>query len=472
MNSNISNKNFIKKSFVYFIGTFSTKILGFIIIPIYAIYLNAIDLGKFDFQQTVTSFLGPIIFLAIWESVLRFGIGENKKKMSSLVTNTLFFCISVFVPFFLVLFLVYYYIYGYQLINIFYISMIMIVPIATIFQYFARAFGNNLIFMISSILSSAVNLLSLFFLVIIFKFELFGLTISFLLAQLVNIGFLFFSLKIYKYISFKYLDLSFLKELLIYSAPLVLNLSFGWFLNGFSRFYINIKIGSLENGIFAFGSKFSGIMASFASVINMSAIEDAVLTVKSDKENFIKKFESDTNGLMFFLWNLLFLAMPFVNICYKFISNVDYQSSFKIIPFLLLIAIIQGFSTLVGNLFNVLKKNKFIFVTSIIGSVATVFITFLIGVKYGILGVALSQLVGSFFVFFSRYILGKRVLNYQINWFMFIFSFIFYVIIVSVCFLTQTKLQSTFLFLIVLLVVSLVNKKRIIKIFFYFKRGN
>lgn len=326
--------------------------------------------------------------------------------------------------------------------------MILIIPIVTIFQYLARALGKNFIFIFSSLISSFLNLVLLGLFVMYLKLGIIGLLISFVSAQFLNIIFLFFSLETLSYLSLSCINFPFLKKLLIYSAPLVLNLTFGWFMNGFSRVYINITLGAVQNGIFAFGTKFSGIMASFASVINMAAIEDAV--IKSKSGFFITRFQEDVNRLITLLWFFLLLSIPVINICFLFISNKDYSLSLNIIPILLLTAVVQGFSTLVGNFFNIIKKNKYIFISSVYGSLSTVFISFLFPAKFGLFGIAIAQLLGSLIVFFSRYFIGKNLKHYQINWKMF-YSFLFlFIILSSFCSLTKDIYVLLFIFFVII----------------------
>ncbi len=69
-------------------GNFSSKLFGMIIIPIYAKYLTASDLGTFDFQQTIGNLLMPITALAIWEAILRFGLNQSERKTNEVITTS------------------------------------------------------------------------------------------------------------------------------------------------------------------------------------------------------------------------------------------------------------------------------------------------------------------------------------------------------------------------------------------------
>ena len=46
-----------KKAGIYFIGNLSTKFLSVIVVFIYAFYINAEDLGKYEYIQTISNII-------------------------------------------------------------------------------------------------------------------------------------------------------------------------------------------------------------------------------------------------------------------------------------------------------------------------------------------------------------------------------------------------------------------------------
>lgn len=68
----MEGKKLIKKTGLYFIGNLSSKILTFVLVPIYAFYIKSEELGEFDYAQTIMNIIVPICFVAIWEAILKF----------------------------------------------------------------------------------------------------------------------------------------------------------------------------------------------------------------------------------------------------------------------------------------------------------------------------------------------------------------------------------------------------------------
>ena len=77
----MENKRIAKKSLLYFIGNFSTKMLSSLLVPIYAFYIATEELGTFDYSQTIMNILIPIVFVSIWEAVIRFILGKDRKSV-------------------------------------------------------------------------------------------------------------------------------------------------------------------------------------------------------------------------------------------------------------------------------------------------------------------------------------------------------------------------------------------------------
>lgn len=121
-----------KKTLIYFAGNFSSKIFGVIIIPIYAQYLSAAQLGEYDFQQTLGNLLMPIIGLAIWEAILRFGLNADGKNLHQIITTAVFVVASTVGFSSLLLLLTYTNIYGFSILTLLYVLLIITMPIVTV----------------------------------------------------------------------------------------------------------------------------------------------------------------------------------------------------------------------------------------------------------------------------------------------------------------------------------------------------
>lgn len=72
------NKKLIQGTLIYAIGSFGTKILNFLIVPLYTYYILPGDLGDYDLLMTTVSLISPLITLKISDATYRWII--NKKE--------------------------------------------------------------------------------------------------------------------------------------------------------------------------------------------------------------------------------------------------------------------------------------------------------------------------------------------------------------------------------------------------------
>ena len=142
---------FLKKTSIYFIGTLSTKMISVLLVPIYAYFVAVNELSEYDYLVTIASTISPIIFAAIWEAVLKYGIKKESDR-SALFSTVLAFSLLMtlltlaFVP---VISLV----KGYSNSVLFTILFIIVQGITMIWQYSARALQENKRYVVSSVVN-------------------------------------------------------------------------------------------------------------------------------------------------------------------------------------------------------------------------------------------------------------------------------------------------------------------------------
>lgn len=77
MSSSNSGKKLMTGTGIYAVGTFGTKILMFLLAPLYTYYLIPSEMGTYDVLLTTIGLLIPIISLQISDAVYRWIIREN-----------------------------------------------------------------------------------------------------------------------------------------------------------------------------------------------------------------------------------------------------------------------------------------------------------------------------------------------------------------------------------------------------------
>ena len=84
------NEKLAKKSLIYFIGSLSSKILNFILVPIYAYTISSSDLGNYDYIITLANIIIPVIYIVLWDGILKFSLSQKAEEKKITTTSSLF----------------------------------------------------------------------------------------------------------------------------------------------------------------------------------------------------------------------------------------------------------------------------------------------------------------------------------------------------------------------------------------------
>lgn len=451
----MENKRIAKKSLLYFIGNFSSKILSSLLVPIYAFYISTEDLGTYDYSQTIMNILIPIVFVSIWEAIIRFILGKkdsnNKnKELASSATFTIGACIILII--------------GIAIISKFaeiqyvqyFTSMCCVTALAQIWQYYARVLEKNKLYVITSVISTAVNLLLNILLIVVLKWRIEALYISYIVAQLVIFLIIELKLKIVKLIKKENIDIKLLKEMIIYSAPLVVNSIVAWIFNGLGKIIIFENLGASSNGIYTFVNKFVTIITTVGNVVTMAILEEAMMSLR--EKQFDSNYPKVLQQIFMLFLSLIFVAMPAIAVFYHFIDTTEYYESLNLLPFLLPYSVFLVMSINFGIIFKTIDKNKYQVTTTIAGSIVMLLVSYIFLNQYGVYAVAVGQMLSALIMLLTRYFISKKLVEYNINWTPIICLTIGY-IIVSIISIYSNWIINIFITIICIITAIYVNRE-------------
>ena len=456
----MSTGRLVKKTGLYFIGNLSSKIVSAAILPIYAFFVLPNDLGAFDNAQVWANIFSPICFLAVWEAVLKFLIAEeNEEKIEKRISAILFFValasiVTVIVSLILGFF------YDIYCLNII-VCMLIPMGLAQIWQYFARALHENTTYVKASIVGTLTNFIMLLILVCVLRLGLLGLSVSYIVGQIIIVVLIECKTKVIKKFNYKNIDLNELKSMLIYSIPLVLNLTSLWLLNGFGRTIITNKLGPEANGLYTFALKFGSLVSIVGSVISMAMCEEAILKINDPD---IGEFFSDVNSKLFRLFlSICILMVPAITVFYYIIGGTEYFSSLKLAMLFLLNAVFLVMSTNIGTVFPATNNTHLTFTTTFAGTIVMIVVSYSLIGKMGIAGVAIGQILGSFTMMICRWGYAKKLLDMKIKLKIIFVLFIIYAI-AAVISVNMGVILNFVLFAVCVMSIFIVNKKDIMEI--------
>lgn len=403
-----------KKVGLYFIGNFSSRFLGAALIPIYAFYVSPSALGRYDYILTLAQLLAPIVFMAIWEAALRFLIVDKYADgRDSALSTIVFFSLALSFVTASVSAVV-----GATLSVdpagiICLVSIALLYGLVQVWQFLARAEQQTQTYVFSGIVSALITFGLVILLVVVLRLEFAGLVVAYLVGQLAILVIIEVRVGIIRRSSFRTFDSILLKSMLRYSFPLVFNLISVGLLGGFGRILIYNHLGEEANGVYAFAFKFATIIISLGTIVSMSVIEEGLL--RSQSSTVGDFYSTVLNALVAVLFLFITALIPICYLFFEVIDDTSYYAARDLAPLLILFAVFSVLSTHFGSVFMTVGKTGPLGMSTLAGALLTVLISILSIDRFGLLGIAIALVTGTFITMLLRLWLSKRQLHYRVR---------------------------------------------------------
>lgn len=451
-------RKLIKNSAIFAVANLGSKLISILLVPFYTYFLTTNEYGIIDMITTSISLILPIMTLSIFDATLRFSVKsdfDHKTIFSSsfmvvILGNIVFIFIYPFLNKIEIL---------KDVVNLFYI-MIILQSINSLLVQFSRGIGKIKQFAFNGLLNTIVTISLNMILLVKFHMGIEGYFISIIVANIVCVFYLIISLKIWKYFSIKNVNFKIIKEMTMYSIPLIPNSLMWWIMNAADRYAIILFLGASYNGVYAIANKIPTILnvlySIFSQAWQLSAIEEAESKYKSE-------FYTTVFG---FMSTIMLLGTSFIIVFIKIIVEItlesSYQDTWKYVPFLLLAVVFTTFSSFLGTNYIAMKETKGVFKTSLIGSITNIVLNMLLIPKIGLNGASISTMISFFMVWIVRIHDTKQFVNINFSFKKIFYTLIFIFIQIATLYsgLTYYVIVELSLFILV----SFINKDEISKI--------
>lgn len=405
-------KQLIRNTIIYAIGNLGSKLLTFLLLPIYTAYLLESEYGAFDLIVNTVSLILPIITFQITDGIYRFILGEkddnNVKRYISNGSIVIFINTIVFTIIYIICSIIFNFnnkilIFIYTISTIFY----------TLWSQILRGLKRNIEYAIAGIIVTIITLSLNILLIVKFRAGINGLMISYIFANLVAIIYLEAKGKILRFIDFKNINKNTVKVLCTYSIPLIPNVISWWIMNVSDRYMITYFLGSAFNGLYAIANKFSSIIVIINSFFSLAWQESAILEYDSkDRDEYYTRM---FNSYMIIQFTGMLVLISLTKLGFVFLIKGNYYQGYTIVPILYMASIFSAFSVFYGTGYLSANDTRGSFYTTIIGAVINVIINLFTLPTLGIEGAAVSTLISYFVVWIIRVAQTKKYFCIKIN---------------------------------------------------------
>ena len=405
-------KKLILNTFILGIGVFASKLLVFLMMPLYTGILSPAEYSSADLISQTANLLMPLACIGITDGVFRFAMDSEIDK-KQVLSSGLAILIGAGLVFALLSPLI-------SLVDYFskYAWLIVVYVLAanlhSLCAQYVRARNKTGLFALQGIINTAlVIILNIFFLVV-FKMGVLGYVLSVVVADVLVTVFLIFAGKLYKDIRISSVKAELVKKLLKYSVPMIPATIFWWITSVSDRYMVTYFAGETVNGLYSAAYKIPTALTLVSSVFleawQYSAVSDtdaASGTASRESADFFSSVFSHYQSLIYVAGSAM-IAMSQILII--ILCADSYFEAWRYVPILTLASVFSGFTSFVGSVYLVKKKSMLTFLTSMSGAVINVALNLLLIPKLGAQGAAIATVASYLVVFIIRAVnTGKYV---------------------------------------------------------------
>ena len=450
-------KYLLKNTGALTISNFASKILVFLLVPLYTSVLTTEEYGIYDLIVSTISLLYPLLTLNIVDAVMRYSMDKDVKKENIALIGIYYIGISTIVVaiaiFICQLGGMFKAIEGIEgLIFLFYISYVLN-------QYFiqlAKGLEKVSCMAVAGVLSTVVMLIGNIFFLLVFKWSLEGFLLANIMAQAIPVFYLAYKVEFIKTLKNARFERILNIQMLKYCVPLVFS-TIGWWVNSASdRYVVSFICGISANGILSVAYKIPAIINTvfgmFGQAWQISAIKEYG---NKDTNDFYANSFSVINFMMCFGCSvLILLSKPLAKILYA----KDFYLAWQYAPFLLISTVFNTASGLIGPMLSAVKDSKAMAKSAVYGATVNVVLNIVLVYVIGVQGATIATVVAAFVIYHMR----KKAIGTTL-----VITDYFKIVVIWGLLIFQAILEIYtkiwFLELVILLVIVIVNKELVIK---------
>ena len=416
-NNNTSSgrgSKFLKDIGVYAIGNIGSKIITFLMVPLYTYFVHdTSDFGYYDLCLQVCLLLIPFVTLQLRDGAFRFLLDcddvTQRKRIVTFVSRTLAttLTLSAIVTLMMVLFTDIHYL-GYVL------GLLVAMSLQEVYSQVFRGLGNNRAFVAVGILSAlGIGVFSIIF-VAGMGWGIKGIFLANILARILALVVVETRVRLVTrhtqwHINARQVG----RDIIRYTLPLLPG-SLCWWLTGSSdRLFIKYALGLDVNGVYAVAIRFTGIISTLAIIFYQAWQETAILQYNSpDRNRFFSKM---FNGYIFLLAAILVGYVFLLKVNYNWLVASEYRESLNYIFPLGVSAVIFAIAAFFDMGYQCALDTKRTLPAIVLAAIVNVALNFLLIKPLGVYGVILTQLVTYMVLVIYRWHDMKRYFVLKIN---------------------------------------------------------
>lgn len=394
----------IKNIVLFAVGNVGSRLILFILVPLYTSYLSTAEYGISDLVFTVSQLLIPFFSVVIFDAVVRFGLSKEEKQENVLLVGLVVAMIGgVAMVLLTPLLNLYEVIAPWKWYVCVYVVFNMISSVEM--NYLKSTDRNRLyvtISLVQTLLLAVLNIL----LLVAFKMGIRGYLISTVVSTAFSAGAAFVFGGLWKELRISKMDGGLAKRMLAFSSPLILNNLSWWALQSANKILIEQTLGAEDLGLYTVAVKIPSLINVIISIFSQAWNISAVKEIEGDNDsrfytNVLKYYQFVVFGFAILLIGIM---KPFMHV---YVSDA-YYDAWRIIPLLLAGAAFHAIAAYYASLHGAMKKSMYNMLETLLAAVVHVVMAALMIGKVGLWGAALATVSAYIVLMISRIAVLKK----------------------------------------------------------------
>ena len=396
---------------LFFVSSFSSKFLVFLLMPIYTAVLSPAENSDVSLMMQTANLLIPLVSLGIANSIIRFGLDEKYSKRTVFTTGVFtlgagyLLLIAAFPLLNRVEFI-------HKYIWMLYLYLLMSCS-RTLVQQFVRAKTYTKLYAFDGIMATVNTLILVCVFLLKFRWGAMGYIAAIIGADFLSVVFLSVIAGVWKYFDLSKLNKAVAKEMLSYCIPLIPASVAWWITNVSDRYLVAYFCGDTINGIYDISYKLPSIINVFATIFleawQISAVKES--GEKHTSRFFGNVFKAYQSVVFIGGAGIILLCKPLI----KLLADDAYFEAWTFVPVLIIATIFACFSTFMTSIYMVEKRGGLNLATMSAGAVANIALNLLLIPKIGAQGAAIATFASYVLVFGLRAVNTRKFININIS---------------------------------------------------------
>ena len=404
-------KYLAKNTIIFAIGNIATKLISFVLVPLYTSILSTSQYGVVDLVNTMGNVLAPVLILNISEAVMRFSLDKEADYKKIMSVGMMALLLAAFLGLAIIP--------GSKLI-------IEIAPYAKYVYFYTLSLSASQLFLcylrgkeklglysvgniIQTVFIAFLNIVFLRFM----GLGVCGYFTAYIIANFISAIYAFVAGNVIRVIKEFQIDKNLTRSMLKYSIVLIPNTFMWWIMNSSDRVMVTSMIGVAANGVYAVSYKLPSLVSTLTTIFNQAWSYSAIREdgAEDEKSYNNKVFIQLISTVMLLSIALLTVVKPFL----KIYIDADYYDAWRYTPFLIVGSAYLTMATFMATSYTVHKDSFGYLFSATFGAALNIVLNYLLIPIISVYGAAFATCVSYIAVFIFRLIHTREYIEYDVK---------------------------------------------------------